>query len=303
MLTQMKVIKHMKSTVFKLVFFWFLIMSSLTYGVTDEEVANRLDTPIKELDKKLNMVTMSNIPPLSSPYLVGLTDAEKIRGMLVWMKRIQGREQHYGIGHVSRLIRNDPNIIKDTSELRKLLLTTDELNSFYLLARLSDSFLIRGEQFIVEKSRMLLRHGRVAFQVSDDTYSSTLDDVSSFTYKSIYSNLSYFKAPFDEATMMPHQGMIPTDQKIEILVKWLRENWPGCEKLGLEDSVKQATGNEKSDSTSSITQPAKHTPLPTKKQSAEATSPNFGIWIGMGLVSLFAVCLGAFFYNRRRARS
>lgn len=296
-----QVLNLMNITVSKLIFIWFTSLSISAFGATDEEAADRLDISIRELEtKRLRMGSLSECPPLPSPNLEGLTDAERTRGMLLWIKRRPERDQHHGTALAGALILNNPALIKDTTELRKILSTTDDLNSFYLVSRMSEYFSTRDENFITEKSRMLFRHGRVAQQGLVDGYSDVLYDVSAFTYESISEYLTYYKFPFDERTMMPHQGMIPTDQKIEILVKWLRENWPGCEKLGLEESPARPVDDKKSESKAAPNQAPRRKPLPASEPNSASSSTNLSGWLGVGLISLIVLVGGAVYLIKRR---
>jgi hypothetical protein len=184
------------------------------------------------------------------------------------MNRAKGTDRVWMPGFAGDLLKNDPNAIKDSSELRKLLATEDDPSRFFLLSKFSTSFIIRGENFIPEESRMLFRHGRVAEQTNNTTYSKVLGDVSAYTYESIVNTLGFLHAPFDEATMLPNGGQIPYPEKIQILAKWLRENWPGCENLGNAETLSVESVHEPKRHVESETRPKKPLPLQTNEEAA-----------------------------------
>lgn len=201
------------------------------HAATPEEVADRVDEAVAELKAKTWVKNPQNVPPVASEYLSGYTDVERIRGIASWMNRDKTKYRVSVPTYAGNLLLNDPNLIKDFSELRKLIATEEEPERFFLLCLFS-GYVPDGDTYIPEMSRMLFRHGRVSPPNSNTTYARVLGDVGAFTYQRIVDLLRFQNASFDESTMLPNGGDCGYPERIKTLAKWLRENWPGCENLG-----------------------------------------------------------------------
>jgi hypothetical protein len=228
----------MISNLFKGVLLIFFGIISDIHSAPENEVADSLDNAVIELSKMEVANNIDAIPPVATKHLKGFTDAERIRGIAIWLNRLDPAARIHGPAAMGRLLINDPQMITDSSELRKMLATENDPSRFFLLSCFSSYFSQRGETFIVEESRMLFRHGRVAPQTNQSTYSSALFDVSAFTYEKIVGTLRALNTSYHESERLPEGGQIPYSEKIPFLVSWLKENWPGCENLAIQDESK-----------------------------------------------------------------
>jgi hypothetical protein len=233
----------------------------------------------------------NQVPPVASKCLAGYTDAELILGIDSWMNRAQGRDRVKVPGYAGDLLINDPDLIKDSSELRKLIATEEDPQRFFLLCRFAGYFFNRGGTFIPEMSHMLFRHGSVE-PPHIWFYEGGVWDVSKFTHEDIVGTLESLRAPFDENTMAPKGANGPLDLRIKVLVKWLREGWPGCETLGDREPLMADTISPRKQPTTAGVRPAKR--LPVKNHGIVPTLPAnktimwLAIALGAGVLLAFA---------------
>jgi hypothetical protein len=120
----------------------------------------------------------------------------------------------------------DSSVINDWSELRKLIREESDPRKFYLLSCLipwsteSEKF-----DFVAERLHMLFQNGPVARDEGEYTKSYS-HDVSLYAYESIITNLRILGADFETPT-----ANLNHEDRVLVLAKWLKENWPGCENL------------------------------------------------------------------------
>jgi hypothetical protein len=222
---------------------------------------------------------------LAIKYFSGLSDQERTEAIVQWMYERPGDSPYIG-NEITQLFINDPFLIQESSHLRSLMGKENDPRRIFILSQFSNRFLKHGENFIVETSKFLFQNGRVAENTS--TFPAPVDDLGHYAYYAITEELKYLKASFNEEEIMPHQGMIPIEQKIPILAKWLKENWPGCEDLEIPADVFKPMGT---------TRPTLRPDLPSSERKqppgseTEANSKDSRVvwpWIVSALVSLAA---------------
>ena len=293
-------LKHMVSKPSRFIALTVILLIQLGYAATDDEVADRVEKAVTELRQQTVVKRLQEVPPVASKYLEGYTDVERLRGISVWMDRAKGTDRVWMPNFAYDLLINDPDTIKDSSELRRLLASEENPERFFLLSLFSRCFTQRGENFIPEESRMLFRHGRVSQRTNNTTYAHVLGDVGAFTYERIVATLRTLKAPFDEATMVPNGGHGPYPPKIKALVKWLRENWPGCENLGDGEPLMADAVSPQKQPATSISRPEK--PFPIDNKLANPQSPVEKRSRLLVLVGCIVVVLVLLVWLRKQAR-
>jgi hypothetical protein len=284
-------------TPFNLVVLAMALMLLCCNASTPEEVADRVDEAVAELKAKTWVRNPQEVPPVASKFLTGYTDAELIRGIAAWMSRDKSRYRVNVPTYAGNLLRNDPNLIKDFSELRKLIATEEDPEQFFLLCLFTGYVPDRGT-YIPEMSRMLFRHGRVSPPNSNTTSARFLGDVGAFTYHEIVVKLKNQNAAFDESTMLPNGGDGSYAEKIKTLAKWLRENWPGCENLGDGEELMLGSGIEAKTPHTPAERPAKRFPTTVDTDVAVKPTASKPWWlvVTIGIIALATLIV---WLNRR----
>lgn len=164
-----------------------------------------------------------------------LTDSEKTRALALYIFDLDsedGRMRAEASAPVDWVLGDDPSFVTDASELKKMLRDENDARKFYLLsgmaARLRD---MQKVDFIPEYARMLFRNESLARMQGEYVFKN-LENASFFAHDAIINNLKTLNANFT-----PPDQELPYPEKISILVKWLKENWPGCEKLGVQETI------------------------------------------------------------------
>lgn len=139
-----------------------------------------------------------------------------------------------------------PGLIRDDTKFRELLSSETDARRFHLLGanflgRVSDD---ENTNYIVEMAHMLLRDDPVCELRGEASRDIRFRDVSRITYLVIVQYLQKLDASFEE----PPQNLPHAERKIR-LAKWLKENWPGCENLQIEEqkteqSHRESPGNQ-----------------------------------------------------------
>ncbi len=267
------------------------------HAATPEEVADRVDEAVAELKAKTWVKNPQEVPPVASKYLSGYTDVERIRGIASWMSRDKTKYRVSVPTYAGNLLLNDPNLIKDFSELRKLIATEEDPEQFFLLCLFTGYVPDRGS-YIPEMSRMLFRHGRVSPPNRNTTHARVLGDVGAFTYEKIVTKLQNQNAAFDESTMLPNGGDCNWNEKIKTLAKWLRENWPGCENLGDGEELMLGSGIESKTPQAPAERPAKRFPTAVDTEVAAKPTASNPWWliVTIGIIALATLIV---WLNRR----
>lgn len=165
-----------------------------------------------------------------------LSDAEKIRAMALEVYEMD-KDRQFGMRYdtpslVTDMLGEDPLLIRDPSELKKMMANEKDPRRFFILASMAGKLMlsIKGADFIQEMSPMLFKHDPLA-RMGGEYVFERLSNASFFTSDIITRNLKALNSSFP-----PPQEKLPYPEKVEILVKWLRENWKGCENLGMIDA-------------------------------------------------------------------
>lgn len=202
------------------------IVNRFSDGIKDAQLSNGgLDTPKREAIRRRT--------------LDGLSDAERIRGLAEWMFR------HPRLGHSAipstgiEILLSPKREIQDIAELRRLMDLETDSNRFFMLSELSLYFEAPsfgyGESFMAERSRGLLMHGPAATQ-GQSTCPHRLSDISYYTYDTILSDLKQLNSSF-VTEVLPTLAGKPEQEKVMVLAKWLKANWPGCENLAVSGAT------------------------------------------------------------------
>lgn len=159
-----------------------------------------------------------------------LNDSEKTRAIALRMfefDRNDGRLQYNTAGVVMQIFYYDPLFITDSLSLKELMMRETDARRFYLLSSIANQLMdTQKADFVVETAPMLFRHEPLAKMVGEYHFEN-LSDASYNSYRMIIKNLNLLNAGFT-----PPDEKLPYPDKISILVKWLRANYPGCENLG-----------------------------------------------------------------------
>ena len=159
-----------------------------------------------------------------------LNDSEKTRAIALRMfefDKNDGRLQYNAANVVMYIFRYDPLFITDPSPLKELMMRETDARRFYLLSSIANQLMdTQKANFVVETAPMLFRHEPLAKMVGE-YYFENLSDASFNSYGMIVRNLKLLNANF-----IPPDDNLPYPERISILVKWLRANYPGCENLG-----------------------------------------------------------------------
>lgn len=210
-----------------------------------------------------------------------LNDAQKTRAMALRMFDFDQSKDHRRLGAnvdeiVTYMFDYDPMLIKDPTELKKMMANEKDARKFYLLSWIAMKLAIKQKtDFISLTAPMLFRHEPMAKQAEGtEYYDASLEDASHTAYGLIANYLRILNADFVptfENDFTPTNERIPYEVRIPILVKWLKANWPGCENLGIPESKAAAIQKEQTSTTSSR-------PFGEKQSPIESTKPENSKW-------------------------
>lgn len=170
-----------------------------------------------------------------------LSQAQRTRAMVLWLYDLDAKSrrpgQHvYPGSPIRNAMAEDPELLADPSELKRMIAAENDPRKFYIMSAPASQLMHKQKaDFVVEMSHMLFRHGPVASTVHSDYYRPYYEDASYAAYVMITGNLHTLEAGF-----VPPDEKLPYEKRIPVLVDWLRHNWPGCEKLGLEEKATQS---------------------------------------------------------------
>lgn len=83
----------MKYLISRMVLCGVFALTSPVDAADPNEEADHVDDAVSELQKNLVGKAPNEIPPVASKHLGGYTDAQRIRGIEVWMNRARGRDR------------------------------------------------------------------------------------------------------------------------------------------------------------------------------------------------------------------
>jgi hypothetical protein len=223
--------------------------------------------------------------------MANLSDAEKTRAMALRIfdldAKDNGRMRFNAPSSIQNVLMNDPSLITDSKELEAMIARETNARKFFILASMASHFMdTQKSDFVVEMAPMLFRHEPLAkMSVDSEYYFEGLSDASFFAYGMIVRNLKILNADF-----IPADNKLPYPDKISILVKWLKENYPGCEQLGDTKTTTQdlrINANEKPE-----VREAKRISAPSEDQSPTRTSSGMPWWQLSVAATVLIVVLG-----------
>ena len=224
------------------------------------------------------------------------SDAERTRAIALKLFNLDELDGSWRPGFGSfggDLLRADPSLIKDSSELKSMI--GSEMNSrrFYLLYAMAGTFVhAKNEDFIPESAHMLFRNEPLAkTNIDSEYYNQSLTNASFFAYEVILRNLEALAADFT-----PSDKKLPYSEKIPILAKWLKANWPGCEDL----EAPQTTTNQIARGDSTHKRPVVRNDSETSiDEQSSKESPVSNPWLLMlAMVVILVLAFGAWFRLR-----
>lgn len=131
-----------------------------------------------------------------------------------------------------------PESIRDDNELRMRLASEKNARTFHIMrVNMANHFSKHyGSTFIPEMAHMLLRSEPVSELLGEASRDPMFRDVSVGTYHSIIGYLKMQEASYEE----PPDDLPHAKRKL-ILAQWLKENWPGCERIEIPSQINDGT--------------------------------------------------------------
>ncbi len=286
-------LKYMDSKLFKFITLMLIVGANLCLAdsITDEqlvELAKQSFVKVKAAKtepecKKAVFETFGH-----------LNDSEKTRSIALRMfefDRNDGRDQYNVDSVVMYVFDYDPNFILDPSQLKKMMRSETSPRRFFLLASIANRLMnTQKSDFVVEVAPMLFRHGPLArMNVDSEYYFKNLSDASFFAYGMIVQNLKILNADF-----IPADEKLPYPDRISILVKWLKENYPNCEQLGEKKTATQDIRKFNAKETPEVRE-EKRISVPIKGQSPKRASSGMPWWQLSVAATILIVVLGIWF--------
>jgi hypothetical protein len=167
-----------------------------------------------------------------------LTDSQKIRALTGYIFDLDSKSDDmfaWTANSVTTVLREDPTLIQDETELRIILKKETSARKFYLLSGFAS---VLSKQlktdFISEAAPMLFRDDEVA-KPTKQFNPDYLHDVSITAYTLIVVNLHTLNSDFERL-----EKKVPHHEKVLILAAWLKKNWPGCQNLEISERLKSS---------------------------------------------------------------
>lgn len=281
---------------------WILLSTICLAQTTDEE---RAEIVQKMLDESTYLLRNweseeKRYTEVLPEMFGGMPDDELTRHLAAWLFVKTGMHP-FACMKLTSLLRAAPDVLTDSTELRRLLRNETDPRRFSLLCSLAGYFRgTHGEIFVNERVHMLFRKGKVA-EGFGEYRSRNFLDVSRGAYNGIVMDLRFAKADFDA----PDSPLEPDDEVHEkrkiALAKWLKANWPGCENL----EIPRHLLGEESRPRKALAQKEKLSSSPKKDRAQKASQvaesqneQNRVPWIVAGLlllgflVLLLKICKG-----------
>jgi len=222
-----------------------------------------------------------------------LTDAEKTRAMALRIfdldAKDNGRMRFNAPSSIQHVLMDDPSLISDPAELKKMIASETNPRKFFILASMADHFMnTQKADFVAEMAPMLFRHEPVAKMVGE-YYLESLTNASFFSYGMIIQNLKILNADF-----IPAEEKLPYPDKISILVKWLKANYPGCENLGEKAASSQELRGLQATERLAARQ-EKRIPVQSEDKSSKRVSAGMPWWLISSVATTLVIVLGMWF--------
>lgn len=232
----------MKSRIFSLAIGLILTAHAEPESLVSEDVYLRIDECIH--DYYYPFVKSSDMPEakaLREKAFAGLDDREKIRALAEWMFRFPPPTHSEIPSNTGKLLIAPNSVIRDYSELHRLMAVETDSRRFYQLSVLASAFGDKnGDNFLSDCARGLFMTG-VAADRGQSTSGYPLDRISSYSFSRITQKLRDENPKFKEE-VYPELIKLDFEERPLALAKWLKENRPGCESLEIpSDSSSQPT--------------------------------------------------------------
>lgn len=216
--------------------------------LSDEELLSRVEIAVKAAYD--NLTGEGGIPEALELFK-DQTDAERTKALFLYMLSFEddspmNAQTSVGAG---TLLRTEPSFIRDKTTLKQMLATEQNARKFFLLANLTATFqTTKGDDFIPSFWHMLFRDDPVAIPARE--YDPPfIHNVSIYSYEKITGMLSLMDADFEP----PQDKMMPYEERVLILAKWLQANWPGCEDLEIPATVNRPEKNAPDETVQAVT--------------------------------------------------
>lgn len=283
----------MPSTIFRSLALTAAVSCSCVWALPDDVLLERGHAAFAERER----LTRERDPAYKTAVgdqLADLDARDRIRAMVLWMFSLD--ESHpndpRNAQALTIVLGDQPELLENADELRRMLEQEEDPRRFFLISTVaSQAVRFHQHDFVSASARMLLRDGAVAKPLGE-LNPDYIHDVSIPTYGAIVYNLQQLGADYE----VPKEDL-SHEAKVNHLVRWLRENWPGCEKLGRGVAESPPIGSTR-ELGSRLPVGERSTPEPVRSRDAEE-SPSMGwaLWIAGAVLALAAV---AYFVGLRR---
>ncbi len=234
--------------------------SVLSLGAKDFSESELLEIGRDALRQRAAIIDLERQKIVFRNSLQELSDAQRIKAVFYGALESENipkfRMSNYS--SVLTFLNRDTEWVRDWSSLRRMLIEEKDPRKFYILSKMVPfSTADQKFDFVAERAHMLFADGRVSKYEGEYTppYAA---DVSKYAYTVINGNLRALGAGFDSPSKkLPHK------EQVAILVKWLKENWPGCENLDVTEKV--SAGDER---TAKSLNPTSRSPLRKKENKS-----------------------------------
>lgn len=289
-------LKYMDTKLFKLLILLLFVsnVSCLAEEFSDKQL---LEIALRAFDKRKAVKNQNLGIKAIREGMANLSDAQKTRAMALRIfdldAKDQGRMRYNTTSSLEHVLMDDPTLITDSAELKKMIANETDARKFFILSSMADQLM--GDQksdFVVEMSSMLFRHEPLAKMVGE-YYFESLSDASFFAYNIIVRNLKLLNADF-----IPPDEKIPYPEKIPILIQWLKANYPGCENLG-ETTTSQNL--KKVDAPQPAEREQKRVPTQSEDQSSKHTSSGIP-WLQLSVAATILIVVLGIWLKLNRGR-
>lgn len=292
--------KFMGMEIFKILM--VLIFASSPYcadGRTDEELVKIAYQTYEALRAETEQIRISAV----RNSLEHLSDAERTRALAlvtydIAAKKFGGRIMNNAPSSVKIMLEDDPELISDPTELKRMIAAETDPKKFFILVSMANQLIISHKSdFVVEMTPMLFRHEPPTSTDPDsEYYTPGLSDVSFLAYGMITKNLKALNADFT-----PPDEKLPYEERIPVLVKWLKSNWPGCANLGENTAVAREMPEAKSEEGTS--RPNKRPTSQPETSSSRSSGTNNPWWKIPAVAGVLLLICGLWFLVTSRRKS
>lgn len=234
----------------------------------------------------------ASVPAFRKPF-EGLEDSQKIKAIAFHLFDIDQSDSKLSMSAGSAVdatdaLSDDPDFIHDWSSLGPMLEHELDSRKFYLLSKLVPwTKEASPHDFIAERTHMLFADGRVTKREGEYTREYA-GDVSKYAYLAITGRLRVLGADF-----IPPAKNLSHEEQVVILVKWLRDNWPGCENVGDEEPLMANTISPRKQLTTAGVRPKKPflPDMPTESVTQLEELKPWWLMISVGLLLVVVIWL------------